>query len=103
MGPRGREPDDDYFICPHCGAEVAWDARVCPQCGSDELTGWAEDAGKWGAGIPTGYSKDDEFDYEDFIRREFGRDAAGGGGLAVWALAIALMALLLVVVLVIAL
>jgi|GEM_PF-387490 len=32
----------DYFICPHCEAEVPIDASACPQCGSDERTGWSE-------------------------------------------------------------
>jgi hypothetical protein len=33
----------DYFICPHCGAEVDIGAVVCPECGSDDETGWSED------------------------------------------------------------
>ncbi len=32
----------DFFICPHCGAEVDIDATVCPECGSDEETGWSD-------------------------------------------------------------
>ncbi len=68
----GRDARDDYFVCPHCGAEVRRGARACPECGSDETTGWSEDADKWTAGIPTGYAEDDEFDYEEFARREFG-------------------------------
>ncbi len=72
------ESNDDYFVCPHCGAEVRRGARACPECGSDDATGWAEDAEKWGAGIPTGYAEDDEFDYEEFVQREFhgGKKAA---------------------------
>ena len=31
----------DYFICPHCGAEVDYDALACPECGSDDETGWS--------------------------------------------------------------
>lgn len=34
----------DYFICPHCGAEVDLDAVVCAVCGSDDDTGWADGA-----------------------------------------------------------
>jgi hypothetical protein len=34
----------DYFICPHCGAEVPARALACPECGSDEETGWSENA-----------------------------------------------------------
>ncbi len=33
----------DYFICPHCGAEVPLGAPACPKCGSDDETGWSED------------------------------------------------------------
>jgi hypothetical protein len=64
---------DDYFLCPHCGAELPPSARSCPECGSDEETGWSEDADTWRAGAPTGYADDDGFDYEEFLRREFGR------------------------------
>ena len=34
----------DQFTCPHCDAEVPFDANVCPECGSDEHTGWSEEA-----------------------------------------------------------
>jgi hypothetical protein len=72
MARRRSSKRDDFFVCPHCGADVPARARACPECGSDESTGWAEDADKWGADIPTGYAADEEFDYDDFIRREFG-------------------------------
>jgi predicted RNA-binding Zn-ribbon protein involved in translation (DUF1610 family) len=72
MARRRAERRSDYFVCPHCGAEVRAGARACPECGSDEQTGWAEDADKWSAGIPTGYAGEDEFDYKEFVRREFG-------------------------------
>jgi len=64
---------DDWFICQHCGAEVPADAKVCPECGSDDETGWAEDAHVGSVDIPTGWSKDDEFDYDDFAARELGQ------------------------------
>jgi hypothetical protein len=78
--PSGKD-SEDWFTCPHCGAEVPAGARSCPECGADETTGWAEDAHKWAAGIPTGYSEDDEFDYDEFIEREFGGQKARPGGL----------------------
>ena len=46
-------------------------ASACPECGADEQTGWARNAWKWAADIPTGYGEDDEFNYDGFIRREF--------------------------------
>ncbi|MHC4788470.1 MAG: hypothetical protein ACYS8K_04600 [Planctomycetota bacterium] len=67
-----RASRNDYFVCPHCGAEVSVGARCCPECGSDDNTGWAEDADKWAAGTPV-YGEDGEFDYDEFIRREFTR------------------------------
>ncbi|MHC4592013.1 MAG: zinc-ribbon domain-containing protein [Planctomycetota bacterium] len=69
--PEPVEGDDEYFICSHCGADVRLDARACPQCGSDDETGWAKDADKWQADIPTGYAKDEDFDYDEYIQREF--------------------------------
>ena len=63
---------EEHFPCPHCGADVPLRARACPECGSDAETGWSEDADKWTAGIPAGYGPDDDFDYDDFVRREFG-------------------------------
>ena len=54
-------------VCPNCGAEVPPRAKACPECGSDEQTGWSEEAHADGLGLP-----DQEFDYDDFVKREFG-------------------------------
>ncbi len=54
-------------ICPNCGAEVPPGAKACPECGSCEETGWSEQAHAQGLGLP-----DDSFDYEEYVRREFG-------------------------------
>jgi hypothetical protein len=35
---------EQYFTCPHCGAQVPSDASACPECGSDSETGWSEAA-----------------------------------------------------------
>ena len=61
-------PGDD-FICPVCGAEVPARARACPECGSDEKTGWSDNTIYDGTGI----EDPDEFDYEDWKRRELGQ------------------------------
>jgi hypothetical protein len=53
--------------CPHCGALVPPRARACPECGADETTGWSERATAQGLDLP-----DDEFDYDEFVQREFG-------------------------------
>ena len=68
------KPESDVFVCPACGALVDRGAEVCPECGSDDRTGWSEDADTWSPDTPTAY--DDEFDYDMFVRREFGE---GGG------------------------
>ncbi|MEI6072214.1 MAG: zinc-ribbon domain-containing protein [Verrucomicrobiae bacterium] len=54
-------------ICPNCGAEVPPKARACPECGADEQTGWSEEARVGGLDLP-----DENFDYNDFVKREFG-------------------------------
>ncbi len=54
-------------ICPNCGAEVPPNARACPECGADEQTGWSEAARTDGLDLP-----DENFDYDDFVKREFG-------------------------------
>jgi len=56
-------------ICPQCGAEVPRKARACPECGADEQTGWSEEAYAQSLGLP-----DDQFDYDDFVKREFGSE-----------------------------
>lgn len=53
--------------CPNCGADVPRNARACPECGADEHTGWSETAGTDGLDLPDG-----NFDYQDFVKREFG-------------------------------
>jgi hypothetical protein len=53
-------------ICPECGAEVPRQARACPECGADEKTGWSERAAAQRLDLP-----DDEFDYNEFMEREF--------------------------------
>jgi len=89
---------DDWFVCPHCGTVVRTNATSCPECGSDDNTGWAEDADRWTADIPTAHGEDDEFNYDEFIAREFGdRDKRG---LRISVGIVVLVVLLLVVLLV---
>lgn len=53
--------------CPNCGADVPRHARACPECGADEQTGWSAEAHHGGLDLP-----EEEFDYDDFVQREFG-------------------------------
>jgi len=74
-------------LCPHCGAEVPPGAKACPECGSDEQTGWSEQARYDGLDLP-----DDKFDYNEFVKREFGDEKPIPAGIHWfwWLLAIAL-------------
>ena len=55
-------------ICPVCGEDVPRNARACPECGADEKSGWKPDAHiQDGLDLP-----DQEFNYQDFVREEFG-------------------------------
>lgn len=54
----------DY--CPQCGAEIPPRATSCPECGSCEETGWSDRSRNQALGLP-----DDEFDYDDYVKREF--------------------------------
>jgi hypothetical protein len=57
--------------CPNCGADVPSGARACPECGADEETGWSEEAAVGNLGIP-----EDSFNYEDYVKREFGGESS---------------------------
>jgi hypothetical protein len=59
-------------VCPNCGALVPDNARACPECGSDEETGWSDRAQAQRLDLP-----DDEFDYDEFVRDEFGEGNSG--------------------------
>ena len=54
----------EFFSCPHCGADVPTKAKFCRECGADESSGWG-DLDDYEPGY------DSDFDYEDFVRREF--------------------------------
>jgi zinc-ribbon domain len=79
-------------ICPNCGAEVPPKARACPECGADEQTGWSEEARVGGLDLP-----DENFDYNDFVKREFGGKSVVPRGLHWfwWVVALVVAALLL--------
>jgi hypothetical protein len=54
--------------CPNCGADVPRKARACPECGSDESTGWSNQAQTQSLDLP-----DEDFNYDEFMEREFGK------------------------------
>jgi hypothetical protein len=77
--------------CPNCGADVPRRAKACPECGACEETGWAEDAQTGDLGIP-----EESFDYDEFVKREFGakRYLPRGIGWLWWGVAVVLVVIL---------
>jgi hypothetical protein len=80
-------------VCPNCGAEVPRNAKACPECGSDENTGWSEKANADNLGLP-----EEDFDYDSFVKEEFGAGRAKPRGInwLWWMVAFFLAGLLLV-------
>jgi RNA polymerase subunit RPABC4/transcription elongation factor Spt4 len=80
-------------ICPQCGAIVPAKKKSCPECGADEHTGWSDAATADRLGIP-----DDHFNYDDFVKEEFGPRRIKPRGIhwIWWLTALALIGLFLV-------
>lgn len=67
------EPDE----CPYCSAELAANATRCRRCGASEEYGWNNVDGL-GPEYGDGYREDeDDFDYDEFVAREFPEHADG--------------------------
>jgi hypothetical protein len=78
MGEKKRKPETPK-VCPVCGEDVPRGALACPECGADHNSGWREDAERYdGLDLP------EEFNYEEFTRKEFGSSAKPPGISAVW-------------------
>ena len=55
-------------VCPVCGEDVPPAALACPECGADHDSGWQENADVYDAvDLP-----DEDFDYQEFVKQEFG-------------------------------
>ena len=78
-------------ICPVCGEVVPPKAKACPECGSDEQTGWSDAGRAESLGIPS-----DDFDYDDYVKREFDGEKPKRKFGAVWIITAILLLLLLV-------
>jgi uncharacterized membrane protein YvbJ len=79
--------------CPVCGEDVPRDSLACPECGADHNSGWREDADVYDAvDLP-----DQDFNYDEFIRAEFGSVPKPAGMKTFWWI----VAILLVVVLIV--
>ena len=79
-------------VCPNCGALVPRQAKACPECGADETTGWSTSAHADNLGLP-----DENFDYQEFVKDEFGgRTKPRGLHWLWWLTAVILIALFLI-------
>jgi hypothetical protein len=63
LNSRPRTPE----VCPVCGEDVPPKALACPECGADHNSGWKSDADTADLDLP-----DDDFDYDAFVKEEFG-------------------------------
>ena len=68
--------DVETYICPGCGSELRIGTRGCPKCDARTRrkktkavarSGWKQPREYDGLDLP-----DDDFDYRDFVSREFG-------------------------------
>lgn len=66
--------------CPNCGASVPRRAKACPECGSDDSTGWSDRATIQSLDIPD----EDDFNYNEFVEREFGGKPPRRRGQTLW-------------------
>ena len=74
--PKLESPD----VCPVCGEDVPHGSLACPACGADHNSGWRIDADTQDAlDLP-----DDDFDYDEFVRREFGSALKPAGLKMIW-------------------
>ena len=80
MTEKRRTPRRTPEICPVCGEDVPRRALACPQCGADHNSGWREDADTYdGVDLP-----DNDFNYDDFVKQEFGSRAKPPGLKTIW-------------------
>jgi hypothetical protein len=66
-----RQETDKFFICPNCGSQVRGDARFCRECGASDESGWSEDDSPWNDESRLGLGVEEDFDYDEFLNREF--------------------------------
>ena len=67
-------------VCPVCSADVPRGALACPECGADHNSGWRQDAETYEAlDLP-----DEDFNYDEFVRNEFGSSFKPAGMKTIW-------------------
>lgn len=58
----------EYFPCPHCGADVEVTAKFCRECGADDKVGWSD---SYSTDDENDDAYEDDFDYDEYLRKEF--------------------------------
>ena len=67
-------------VCPVCNEDVPSGALACPECGADHNSGWREHAETYEAlDLP-----DEDFNYDEFVRNEFGPSFKPAGMKMIW-------------------
>lgn len=65
--------------CPNCGEWVPRGQKACDSCGACDKTAWKADTEVYdGLDLP---DDPDDFNYDEFIQREFGAPAKRTGGI----------------------
>ena len=76
--PKPQTPE----VCPVCGEDVPRGALACPECGADHESGWREGAEAYD-GLALS-EPEEEFDYDEFLEKEFGASPKPQGVKALW-------------------
>ena len=80
-------------VCPVCGEDVPRASLACPECGADHNSGWRQDADTYDAvDVP-----DEDFNYDEFIHKEFGLARKPAGLKIVWWIAAIVLIILVVI------
>ena len=79
MGKNKRTKLKTPEVCPVCGEDVPSGALACPECGADHNSGWRKDVEYDALDLP-----DEDFDYDEFVRREFGSSFKPAGMKTIW-------------------
>ena len=80
MADKGHNRPRAPEICPVCEEKVPRNAVACPECGADHSSGW-----KQGFSIYDGVDlPDDDFNYDEFVKQEFGAQKRPAGLHMAW-------------------
>jgi MoCo/4Fe-4S cofactor protein with predicted Tat translocation signal len=73
-----QNPNDseDYWVCPNCGEDLPAGATFCRHCGASDDAGWDGDDSLTETDGLDEWDDDSEFDYDEFLSREFPDQAA---------------------------